>query len=213
MTVTVTACVVYGGVSEAQYTDLLLNRSLDHWMTQTGENVQQGWVFDADGTLHLKEKGGNIITRKKYGDFELWFEFRISGGGNSGIKYRVQKYGTSLLGCEYQILDDDAFSHLDRNKLTASLYDVFAPRPDRTRRRMDDQFNVGKVLVQGSRIRHWINGQLTIDEYTGTSRWNDAIANSKFSERVGFGQNRCGHIMLTDHNSEVWYRNVFIRQR
>jgi hypothetical protein len=213
MIVTITTCVVFGDVSHAQYTDLLTNRSLHHWMTPSGENVQKGWAFDADGTLHLREKGGNIITREKYGDFELWFEYRISKGGNSGIKYRVRKYGTTLLGCEFQILDDDAFPNLDRNHLTASLYDVFEPMANPTRRRTGEQFNVGKVLVQGNRIRHWINGQLTIDDDTGTSRWNDAIENSKFSEHPGFGQNRCGHIMLTDHSSEVWYRNVFIRPR
>jgi hypothetical protein len=72
---------------------------------------------------------------------------------------------------------------------------------------------VGKILVQGNRIRHWVNGQLTIDEYAGTSRWLDAVQKSKFSQRERFGQNRFGRIMLTDHNSEVWYRNVFIARR
>lgn len=205
--------VISGVAVEAQYIDLLRNQSLHHWMTPSGDAVVMGWTFDSNGTLHLQGRGGNIITREKYGDFELWFEFRISEKGNSGIKYRVQNYGTSLLGCEYQILDDAAFPGLDRNHLTASLYDVFDPRVKPTRQNPQGEFNVGKILVQGDRIRHWVNGQLTIDDYTGTPRWNDAITNSKFNEHEGFGRNRRGHIMLTDHNSEVWYRNVFIGRR
>ncbi|MBX3437719.1 MAG: hypothetical protein KF861_09525, partial [Planctomycetaceae bacterium] len=33
------------------------------------------------------------------------------------------------------------------------------------------------------------------------------IADSKFNDDVGFGENRFGKLMLTDHGSEVWYRN------
>lgn len=199
--------------ADAQYIDLLKNRSLHHWMTPAGENVEKGWGYDPDGTLHLQGHGGNIVSREKFGDFELWFEFRIAKGGNSGIKYRVKKYGNSLLGCEYQVLGDEAFPDLLRRHKTASIYDVFAPRANPTKRHTDDRFNVGKILVQGNRIRHWVNGQLTIDEYAGSSRWLDAVQDSKFSDRERFGQNRCGRIMLTDHNSEVWYRNVFIARR
>ena len=199
--------------ANAQYIDLLKNRSLHHWMTPAGENVEKGWACDPDGTLHLQGHGGNIISREKFGDFELWFEFRIAEGGNSGIKYRVKNYGNSLLGCEYQVLGDEGFPGLSRSHKTASIYDVFPPRANPTKRYTDDNFNVGKILVRGNRIRHWVNGQLTIDECAGSPRWLDAVQDSKFSERECFGQNRYGRIMLTDHNSEVWYRNVFITRR
>ncbi len=213
--VTLMISVWSGAIVDAQYTDLLKNRSLHQWMTESGDAVDSDWSFEPDGTLHLVagSGGGHIITRRQYGDFELWFEFRISEKGNSGIKYRVRKYGTSMLGCEFQILDDEAFPELTRNHLTASLYDVFEPRANPTRRNSGDEFNVGKVLVQGNRIRHWVNGQLTIDECAGSNRWNAAVGDSKFRNRTGFGRNRCGHIMLTDHSSEVWYRNVFISSR
>ena len=195
-----------------QYIDLLPNRSLHHWMTGEGNSVEKGWTFDADGALHLASRGGNIVTRQEFADFELWFEFRISEKGNSGIKYRVRKYGPSLLGCEFQILDDSAFPKLPRKQITASLYDVFQPRSQPPRTNPVGEYNIGKVEVRGNRLRHWVNGQITIDECAGSARWADHIAQSKFHDRPGFGQNRCGRIMLTDHNSEVWYRNVYIRR-
>ncbi len=199
--------------AEAQWTNLIADRSLHHWMKPSGESVDQGWTFDSDGTLHLQGRGGNIITRQQYCDFELWFDFRISEKGNSGIKYRVKEYGGSLLGCEYQVLDDSAFPKLDRNHITASLYDVYEPMVKPTRVNPVGEFSTAKVLVQGNHIRHWVNGQLTIDVCAGSPDWNAHVQNSKFNKRDGFGQNRMGHIMLTDHNREVWYRNLFIRRR
>jgi len=199
--------------AHAQWTDLIANRSLHHWMTPSGESVEKGWTFDSDGTLHLQGRGGNIISRQKYCDFELWFDFRISEKGNSGIKYRVKDYGGSLLGCEYQVLDDSAFPKLDRNHVTASLYDIFEPSVKPTRVNPVGEFSTAKVLVQGNHIRHWVNGQLTIDVCAGSPSWNTHVQNSKFNKRERFGQNRMGHIMLTDHNSEVWYRNLYIRRR
>ncbi len=197
--------------AQHSFTNLLPGRSLHHWMTESGRPVREGWAFDDDGTLHLQGRGGHIVTRCCYTDFELWFEFRISEGGNSGIKYRVRRYGDSLLGCEFQILDDAAFPDLSEKNKTASLYDVFAPRTQPVRVRPAGEFNVGRIVVRGQRLKHWINGQLTVDERAGSRRWRQHIQQSKFRDRRGFGCNRTGRIMLTDHHSEVWYRNVFIR--
>lgn len=209
----VVALVISGSLAQGQYINLLKDRSLQQWMTQSGDPVEKGWTIEPDGTLHLSGRGGNIITRQQFCDFELWFEFRISEKGNSGIKYRVRKYGKSLLGCEFQILDDEAFPKLPRNHLTASLYDIFPPMPNPTRRFTGDEFNVGHISVRGNRIQHSVNYQQTIDVCAGSAKWNTAVADSKFDKRVCFGQNRMGRIMLTDHNSEVWYRNIFIVRR
>jgi hypothetical protein len=205
-------CLISLSVQAQSFVNLLGDSSLSQWTAPDGKPVTDGWKLQDDGTLHLAGKGGNIITARQYGDFELWFEFRIAKKGNSGIKYRVTHYGKQLLGCEYQILDDSAYSKSERKNMTASLYDVFEPIPAELKR-FDDEttFNVGKVVVQNGRVRHWINGQLTVDERIGSADWDQAIANSKFANKENFGENHFGHIMLTDHGSEVWYRNGYIR--
>ncbi|MFN8708879.1 MAG: family 16 glycoside hydrolase, partial [Planctomyces sp.] len=76
--------------AEAQgpaYTNLLSDAGLSMWMKTDGSAVSGGWLLESDGVLHLKGDGGNIITREQYGDFDLWFEYRIASKGNSGIKY------------------------------------------------------------------------------------------------------------------------------
>lgn len=203
-------CLTLNSVQAADWNNLLNGQSLDQWMKADGSAPSETWQFK-DGWLHLNGKGGNLITRKEYGDFELWFEFRISEKGNSGIKYRVQKYGNSLLGIEYQILDDAAFPKLPESHKTGSMYHLVTPIPAEKRMNPPGEINVAKVRVQGNRVQHWINGQLLIDQKIGTEDWAQHVQNSKFKKHEAFGQNQLGRIMLTDHNCEVWYRNVFIK--
>jgi hypothetical protein len=216
-TVPVVALILVAAASPAvaqQYTDLLKDRSLSHWMLPNGNEVEKGWQFDGDGTLHLSGKGDNIITREEYGDFDLWFEFKIAEKGNSGIKYRVQKFGNSWLGCEYQIQDDAAFPKQSAKHYTASLYDVVEKSSPILERKYaaPGQYNVGRIVVENHRIRHWMNGNLIIDELDYSQKFKDALDQSKFKNHEGFGRNPSGRLMLTDHGSEVWYRNLYIRR-
>lgn len=184
--------------------------SLAGWTTQSGDPVTHGWEI-VDGVIHLKkedQRAGNILTAVDYGDFDLSFEFKIAPGGNSGIKYRVRSFGGRILGCEYQILDDWGLSHKRPTKgTTGSLYDVYEPAGNELLMRPQGEFNTARIVVRGSHIQHWLNGQLIVSACVGGPEWNHRIANSKFSDVEGFGHNRLGKIMLTDHGSEVWYKN------
>ena len=142
----------------------------------------------------------------------MWFEFKVAPKGNNGIKYRVRQYDKSWLGLEYQILDDAAFPQLTRDHLTASLYDLVLPKPESTRLKPPGEFNLGKIRVQNNLTQHWINGQLMIKQKLTGEDWKAHVAASKFKNRTEFGQNDLGRIMLTDHNSETWFRNIFIRR-
>lgn len=196
------------------YCNLLPDRSLQHWTLPNGKAVEKGWTIDQGGALHLQGKGDNIITREDYQDFDLWFDFKIAEKGNNGIKYRVQKFESSLLGLEYQIQDDEAFPKMAAKHKTASLYDlVDRSLPILERRYLPrTEWSTGRIIVQRNRLRHWMNGNLIIDENSESQQFADAIANSKFKNTPGFGRNPSGKIMLTDHGTEVWYRNLYIRR-
>lgn len=76
-----------------------------------------------------EKRGGDIITKDEYSDFDLCFEFRLTKGANSGVKYFFTKYDEGgWLGQEFQVLDDDnhpdAKLGRDGNRKTASLYDM-----------------------------------------------------------------------------------------
>lgn len=200
-------------VKAQNYSNLLQDRSLRLWTLPNGEPVKEGWQFEADGVLHLVGKGNNILTRDEYQDFDLWFDFRISEKGNNGIKYRVQKFGSSWLGPEYQIQDDAAFPKMAAKHYTASLYDLVDRSNSIFERRYLPltEWSSGRIVVQHNRLRHWMNGNLIIDENSDSQHFDEAVNASKFKSTTGFGKNHSGRIMLTDHGSEVWYRNVYIR--
>ena len=186
-------------------------KSLDNWSLENGKPVPSGWEVN-NGTIHRKrgkKRIGNIVTREQYGDFDLSFEWKIAKGGNSGVKYRVQKYGRKMLGYEYQILDTGKTNQPPSKKDTGSIYALFEPNADR-KINPTDQFNTSRIIAQGNRIDHWLNGQLIASATIGNTEWEKRIAESKFSDVPDFGRNAKGRIMLTDHGAEVWYRNLKI---
>ena len=184
--------------------------SLRGWIRMDGKPVEEDWEV-VDGTLHLKDRpagGANLFTEQEYTDFELEFEWRIAPKGNNGLKYRVRKYGNQYLGCEYQILDDAAYK-LNPRGMTGSLYELYEPG-DAKQLRPVGEFNHSRIVVRGNRIEHWLNGARIVSANVGTGEWQQRVAESKFHNVEGFGENRSGLIMLTDHGSEVWYRNMVL---
>lgn len=192
------------------FTPLFDGDTLDGWTTAGGEPVAEGWVVE-DGVLYRKSGGGSIFTDRSYGDFDLRLEWKISPGGNSGVKYRVKEYGGRLLGPEYQVLDDT--EHADGNhpkSSTAALY-ALIPAGEGKQLHPPGEWNRTRIVARGTKFEHWLNGQKVLEVDTTGDRWKEAVAESKFADVEGFGQNERGRIMLQDHGDEVWYRNIEIR--
>ncbi len=195
---------------DAAAAPLFDGQTLAGWETLEGEPVTRGWEV-VDGTIHLlpsEERAGHIVTSRDVGNFVLTFEFKIAPRGNSGIKYRVRNFGDKVLGCEYQIYDDDHPEHpVEPKNSTGSLYDVYEPVADKPLRPAG-QYNTARIVVVNNVIEHWLNGHRILRAVAGSREWRCRIAASKFNDAPGFGLNRFGKIMLTDHGSEVWYRNL-----
>ncbi|SMP38867.1 protein of unknown function [Neorhodopirellula lusitana] len=184
------------------------------WVTEKGKPVEQGWEI-IDGIIHIKRKKGekrigHILTTSQHENFTLEFEWKLTEGTNSGIKYRVRNYDGKLLGCEYQI-NDEGKTRFDAHS-TGALYALFAPSDQKALNPIGE-FNHGKIVVQGNHIEHWLNGKKIVDVEVGSQKWEERVAESKFNIREGFGENRAGQIMLTDHAGEIWYRNLKFQQQ
>ncbi len=206
MLVVVLLCALSKGVARAQELDLIQTGGLKNWVQADGQPVDSPKWELVDGTLHLTGGGGgDIFFRDWVGDFVLKFEWRISEKGNSGVKYRVQTYGDSWLGCEYQLQDDGTNSISKQS--TASLYDVIEPL-SAIRANPVGEWNTAMIVVADNHIQHWMNGTLVVGTATGSSDWLTCVNNSKFNAYPGWGQNWTGRIMLQDHGSEVWFRNM-----
>jgi len=190
-------------------------KSLAGWRSYRKTNAPtQGWIAE-DGILKklTKVRGGDIVTERKFGDFDLRWEWRIAKDGNNGLKYLVTEERASAPGHEYQMLDDDG--HPDGKKgpirQTSSFYDVLPPTKER-HLKPPGEWNSSRVLVQGNHVEHWLNGDKVLEYELGSDALKAAIASSKFKEAKGFGERIQGRILLTDHGDECWFRNIRIRE-
>jgi hypothetical protein len=171
---------------------------------------KRGWVVE-DGCLHLTPSGGggNIITVDQFTDFELQWEWRIALKGNNGIKYLVTEARPQSPGPEYQMVDD-ATEPGDKHQ-TASFYDVLPPQT-LPRVHPPGEWNQSRLVIHGTHVEHWLNGDRVLTYELGSAEVQAAIAKSKFKDARGFGEKIKGPILLTDHNGETWFRNIKIRE-
>ena len=190
----------------SQVKDLFNKDDFSQWTKVNGEQVDKGWSVE-NGTIYRLAKGGDIITKEKFKDFELTFEWKISKAGNSGIKYRAR----GSLGLEYQVLDDQ--KHRDNKNPThraGSLYELVAA-PDSKPLKPVGEWNKGRIFVKGNQIEHWLNGEKVVEITWGSEDWKKRFQKSKYHKNEGFGSWE-GPILLQDHNDPVWYRNLKIRK-
>jgi cytochrome c551/c552 len=194
------------------------------------DNTIDGWVIE-DQTLkftrdvsfagmvwnHINpftEGALELLTEKKFRDFELRVDWRVTPGANSGIFYAVPNEDTFpawSYGLEMQILDNTRHSDGKLPKRRAGdLYDLQGGQVPVTR--PVGEWNEARIRVRGEKVEHWLNGVQVVSITRGSEQWKDAIANSKFSDSESFGRAREGHIALQDHGDIVFFRNIKIRE-
>jgi hypothetical protein len=185
---------------------------------------EQGWVVEDGAIKHVAGRegatgGGDIITVSEYGNLDFSVDWKITPGGNSGLKYLVSedlvKTGHSGVSFEMQILDDDrhpdAKAGKNGNRTAGSLYDLIAPSTHAAR--PVGEWNTSRLVIQGKHVEHWLNGQRIVQFELGSPELRALIAESKYKTIPGFGENSRGHILLQDHGDEAWFRNIKIRER
>jgi len=170
--------------------------------------------------------GGDIITRARFSDFELMVDFKITTNCNSGIKYLVHPdnspvTGTgakaasgSAIGYEFQILDDerhpDAKLGRNGNRRLGSLYDLMPASSDKKVNPIGE-WNTAHIIVHGNRAEHWLNGEKILEYDRTTPEFKQAFAHSKFKKIPDFPIWNEGHILLQEHGSTAYFRNIKIR--
>ena len=186
--------------------DLFEKDDFSQWTNVKGKPVGKGWEIN-NGVIHRKSLSGDIITKEKFKDFELTFEWKISEAGNSGIKYRTR----GSLGLEYQVLDDQ--KHRDNKNPThraGSLYELVAA-PDPKTLKPVGKWNTGRIVANGHKIEHWLNSKKVVEVTWGSDDWKKRFQKSKYRKNEGFGSWE-GPVLLQDHNDRVWFQNLKIRK-
>jgi len=199
---------------------------LDQWTGLGRPDISSSWQIAGD-TLHKvasneESYGGDLRTKERFDNFELCFEFRLTQGANSGVKYNVSQemsaqhgHVSAAIGFEFQVLDDryhpDAKQGRDGNRTVGALYDIYPPSVTKPVVSAEE-WHEGCIRAESDNIRHTLDGITVLEYRLSDPDFANKVAMSKFASIDGFAQRREGYIVLQDHFDELWYRNIKVRR-
>ena len=166
--------------------------------------VEEGWLKKIANV-----RGGDIVSVDQFTDFELQWEWRLAPKANNGLKYFITEERDSAVGHEYQMWDD--IGKPVNKSSTAGFYAVLPPKENKSVKPAGE-INHSRVMVQGNHVEHWLNGEKVLEYELGSEEVMAGVAKSKFKNVKDFGTKIKGHILLTDHKDEAWFRNIKIRE-
>jgi len=189
--------------------------SAENFRSYQSDTINEGWQI-VDSALTrivkpgVKNRVGDLITKEKFGAFELELEFKISPGGNSGVMYHVTEEHDKAWhsGPEIQIIDN--VKGKDGQK-TGWLYQLYSTEQDATK--PAGQWNHMRIVITPEKCEHFINGTKYFEYVKGSEDWNQRVAASKFSQHEKFGLANEGYLCLQDHGDEVAFRNIRVRRK
>ena len=183
------------------------------WRGWAAPDLPKGWTIE-NGVLSKDGPVDDLVSREKYQNFELELQWKIGKGGNSGLFYRgTREYDHIYWSApEYQLLDDaNAPDGANRLTAAASAYGLYGPRAGVVK--AFGEWNTTRIVVQGSHVEHWLNGELVIAYDLGSADWRVKVAQSKFAAYPHYGLAKEGYIGIQgDHAGSLSIRNIRFHQ-
>ena len=143
-----------------------------------------------DGVLSFDGRGGNLCTARDYGDFEMFVDWRIGPGGDSGLYLRGSP--------QVQIWDPD-----QRPEGSGGLYNNrIHPRSPAVRAdRPAGEWNTFFIRMTGERVTVDLNGVRVVDDVVMENYWE--------RDKPIYP---AGQIELQAHDTPLEFKNILLRE-
>jgi hypothetical protein len=168
--------------------DLLKLSPAERAAKQAESNVKYlpHWTV-VDGVLRYDGKGQNLQTVKEYGDIELYVDWCLEAGADTGVYLRNAP--------QIQVWDNPLGS--------GGLYNnQQGPRnPLQVADRPIDRWNTFHIIQRGDLTTIWLNGTLIVDHVRMENYWNRS---QPLPSR--------GHIELQHHASPLFWKNIYVKE-
>ena len=220
-----TAC---SSKKDSDWIYLFDGETTDGWRAYNGESIPDKWAaidgnLTFDTELKLEEEwsgGGDIIYHKEQFEyFELYLEWKLPKGGNSGVFYHVQEgYNAPYeISPEYQILDDDGWEEINNAKLeswqkSGADYAMHEPNIDNKSLNPAGEWNSSRIIYTKEKAEHWLNGKLLLSFVPYSEEWYSKRNSGKWDDFPDYGKFKNGYIALQDHDTPIWFRNIKIKK-
>ena len=218
-------------------------KTTEGWRAYNGEELPPGWIakdgvltFDTKLGLEQNYKGGKdiIYGKEEFDNFELYLEWKLPKGGNSGIFYHVIEEGytsPTQMAPEYQLIDDEDYASIhdltdynksvgvtkDPEKLqtwqqTAADYAMYPANPANKHLNPIGEWNTTRIVFTPEKVEYWLNGKMTVSFIPWSADWYKRKNSGKWNDTPDYGKYKKGYIALQDHASPIWFRNIKIRK-
>jgi hypothetical protein len=213
-----------------EWINLFDGTSLDGWRAYNGDQMPPGWkIIDSVLTFKTEQileqdydyKGNRDIMygEEEFENFELYLEWKIPKGGNSGIYYHIKEGygGFADMAPEYQLLDDENYAEIHDYELkdwqlTAADYAMHVPDTTQKVLYPPGQWNSSRIIFTSNNVEHWLNDKKVLSFIPWTEQWYEKRNSGKWDNFPDYGKYKKVYIGLQDHGSNLWFRNIKIKK-
>jgi len=228
-------------IAKSEWIYLFDGTSTKGWRAYNGDALPPGWIakdgeltFDTELGLEQDYTGGKdiIYGLEEFDNFELYLEWKLPEGGNSGIFYHLKEgyNAPPEVSPEYQLIDDVNYTKIhditDYNKSlgytenpselkplqqTASDYAMHPADTEKTLNPIGE-WNTTRIIFTPEKVEHWLNGKKVLSFVPWSEEWYEKKNSDKWKNSPDYGKFKTGYIGLQDHSSPIWFENIKIKK-
>lgn len=209
---------------EDGWTLLFDGNDLSQWKDYNGTELTNGWKA-VNGCMQASgggsDESGYVVTKKKYADFILSWDWKLTEGGNSGMLYHVIEAPyfavPYVTGPEYQLIDSEGWDAQHDEKLEAwqkigTDYAMHLPDLEKMKVNPVGKWNTSKLVFDNGHVEHWLNGVKILEFECWTDEWFALKNSGKWANAPEYGIAREGLICLQDHGYPASFKNIKIKE-